>query len=409
MHDFFKVLPVSDVLALKSRFAPVSTETVSLENARGRVLASAPSATDAVPGFSRSTMDGFAVCAQSTFGASESMPALLTVTGQVEMGTSPEGSVEPLEAFRIPTGGMLPDGADSVVMIEQTREVDATRIEVFKPVAPGTHVIVKGDDIEEGAALLSSGLRLRPQELGYLSAAGIVEVPAFRKPVVGILSTGDEVVPTNRTPEIGQVRDINAPTLSAMVEEAGGIARGFGIVKDDFKTLSTTLKTMCTECDMVLLSGGSSVGTRDHSVSAITGLEDAELLVHGMAIRPGKPTILARVGNTPVWGLPGHAASAAMVFLAVVRPMLLHLSGDASGRLDPSPVSATLSRNVASAPGRDDYVRVRLEKTGDGLLAHPVLGESGLIRTLVAADGVMIIDTDTEGALAGQTVSVTPI
>jgi molybdopterin molybdotransferase len=407
MKEFFKVVDLEEAKALASGFPPLSRERVPLVRALGRVLAADLVATADLPGFRRSTMDGYAVAAATTFGASESAPALLTVVGAVAMGERAEVMVKPGQAAKILTGGMVPTGADAVVMVEHTEPIDETTIEVTRAVAPGQNLIEPADDVAEGETVLTRGTHLRPQELGLLAALGASEVEVFARPTVAILSTGDEVVPVEETPEPGQIRDVNSTTLAALVESAGGIPLPLGIVGDDFDTLLDTCRKALTEADVILLSGGSSVGSRDLTLEVIEALPDARVLLHGVAIKPGKPTILADVGGKAFWGLPGHVASAMVVFHVLVRPHLKHLGGERPGF--EIRVPARLSRNVASVHGRRDFLRVRLEERDGRLLAIPVLGKSGLIRTMVLADGIVAIGRDVEGLDEGAEVLVEPL
>jgi molybdopterin molybdotransferase len=410
MHDFFKVTELEQVLGYRNRFVLVPSQPVDLIAAVGRILATDVTATADVPGFDRSTMDGYAVQAQSTFGASEANPAYLTLTGQVEMGQGAPTAVGLGEAVRIPTGGMLPESADSVVMVEHTAELDDASIEVYRSVAPGQHVIRRGEDIASGARLLRAGCRLRPQEVGLLAALGHESATVYRRPRVAVISTGDEIVPVDRLPGPGQVRDINSFSLSAQIVTAGGLPLPMGIVADRPERLEAACNQALRQADMVLLSGGSSVGTRDYTVDILQRLPQSEILVHGIPISPGKPTILATVGRRPVWGLPGHAVSAMVVFQTVVQPFLFHIAG----RRQPAfssrwPVWARLNRNLSSSPGRTEYVRVRLFDRDGEVWAEPVLGKSGLIRTMVAADGLVTIEQHTEGLAHGSRVSVLPL
>jgi len=405
MREFFEVVTLEQASSHLTRFQRVGTERVSLADATGRVVAATVRSDIDLPGFRRSTMDGFAVDAASTFGASESSPALLDVRGTIEMGAQAEIQIERGQAARILTGGMLPPGADSVVMIEHTEALDDSTIEVTRSVAPGQHVIEADEDLARGDALIVRGSRLRPQDIGLLAALGREQVEVFRRPIVAILSTGDEIVPVGARPARGQVRDVNSHTLSAMVAEAGGEPRQLGIVSDDLDQLTRVSRDALADADTVIISGGSSVGSRDLTLDLIAGLPDSELLFHGVAIKPGKPTILARVGAAAFWGLPGHVASAMVVFRVLVRPFLEHVGGAHGSRSD-LPVPALLSRNVSSPHGRRDYIRVQLEERDGELLAVPVLGKSGLIRTMVAADGVVEIDVNTEGLDAGARVRV---
>ncbi len=404
MKAFFHVMQIDTLLEIKREFHPVGTETIDLNQALDRVLADDFQAEQDIPGFDRATMDGYAVKAASTFGASEGNPAYLTVVGTVTMGQIPQFSLELGQAARISTGGMLPSGADSVVMIEHTDTLDDTTIEVYRSIAPGQHTVARDEDAARGQVLVEGGCRLRAQELGIMAACGARQVTVFRRPQVGIISTGDEVIPVADTPQPGQVRDVNRYTLSALVGQAGGEPRFFGIVRDDSEALLAACRQAMQETDMVLISGGSSVGTRDLTVEVLEKLPQSRIMAHGVSIRPGKPTILARCGNKPFWGLPGHVTSAMVVFMVLVRPFLAWIGGCA----DSAPVTlrACLSRNLASAQGRVDFVRVRLIPKNGQILAEPVLGGSGLMRTMVAADGLVAVDLNSEGLEQGTMVQV---
>ncbi len=408
MKEFFKVETIQGVLAHAPSFSEVDTETVTLAECLGRVTAEDVYSDVDIPDFNRSTMDGFAVKASSTFGASEANPAYLNVTGQISMGGRPDFSIGPGEAARIATGGMLPEGADSVIMVEHTDMLDDTTIEAYRSVAPGQHVIEKGEDIRHTQPALKAGTRIRPQEAGLLAACGRTEMTVFRRPRVGIISTGDEVVPVDQVPGEGQIRDINTQTLSGQVLAAGGMPTVFGIVRDNRDDLMDKCRRALECTDMVLISGGSSVGARDFTVEVLNALPDTAILVHGISISPGKPTILARSGGKAFWGLPGHAVSAMVVFAVVVRPFLDRLCG-LSQTVRRFPVQAVLNRNLASAQGRVDYVRVRLVEVDGHPMAEPVLGKSGLINTMVKADGLIAIGMNTEGLEQGTTVEVMPL
>jgi molybdopterin molybdotransferase len=408
MKEFFEVQSLSDVLHLKSRFPSVSAESVSLENAVGRVLAEEITAGADLPDFCRATMDGYGVRAASTFGASDANPAYLNVVGSVAMGEVPAFSIGPGQACRIATGGMLPEGADSVVMIEHTDSLDAATIEVYRSVAPGQHVLQVGEDYARGQILLNAGQPIRPQESGLLAAFGHRRVNVFRRPVIGILSTGDEIVAIDTQPGLGQIRDMNSYTLSGQLQQLGAVPVRYGIVADDPDALFDVCRSALEQSDMVLLSGGSSVGMRDYTVEVLSKLENARILVHGIAISPGKPTILARTGSQAVWGLPGNVVSAMVVFRVVVAPFVAAIQGQAAAYPNRVNIPAVLSRNIASAQGRSDFVRVRLQREDDGYLAQPILGKSGLIHTMVSADGLVEVDADNEGLDAGTAVEVIP-
>ncbi|MCF8070248.1 MAG: molybdopterin molybdotransferase MoeA [Desulfobacterales bacterium] len=409
MKDFFKVADLNQVLGHAAEFPVVETESVSLAETTGRILAQNILSDINIPGFTRSTMDGYAVCAVSTFGASEANPAYLTVKGAVEMGQAPDMTIGPGEAASIPTGGMLPDGADSVIMIEHTEKIDDTTIEIYKSVAPGGHVVEKGEDIKQGADVLSCGRQLRPQETGLLAALGKTSVNVFKKPKIAIISTGNEIISIDKKPEPGQIRDINSYSLSSLVETAGGQPVPYGIVTDNYDALFDACSTALKASDMLLISGGSSVGAHDYTVEVLSSLPDAGILAHGISISPGKPTILAVSQNKAVWGLPGHVVSAMVVFEMVVKPFIRRISGRSDFLKKGMPLPAILSRNISSAQGRMDYIRVRLTENGRDLLAEPILGKSGLINTMVQADGLIEIGTNTEGLNKGDKVNVIPL
>ncbi|MGD8472031.1 MAG: molybdopterin molybdotransferase MoeA [Desulfobacteraceae bacterium] len=409
MKEFFKVTDLETVLEYRTKFPQAGSEQISLTEAAGRILAEDLIADDDLPDFPRAIVDGYAIKGASTFGSSEGNPAYLTISGSIAMGESPEFTIGPGEAARIATGGMLPRGADSVVMIEHTEAIDDSTIEVYRSVAPGQNMIAVGEDIKKESHVLSKGQMIRPQEAGLLAALGKQRVAVFQKPVIGIISTGDEIVAISEKPSRGQIRDINTYTLSGLIHEAGAVAVSYGIVRDDFEILFEKCKLALDQCDMILISGGSSVGTRDFTVDVLSALQDSEILVHGISISPGKPTILADVQNKAFWGMPGHVVSAMIVFSQVVKPFIEHISGQVGGQEKERRLKASLSRNVASRQGRTDFIRVQLRLEKGRLWADPVLGKSGLISTMVNADGLIEIDINTEGLDKGDEVQVIPI
>ena len=406
MKEFFNVQNLKQVMALVPEFSSVGAENIPLTHSLGRILAKDLYAGVDLPDFSRSSMDGFAVAAASTFGASEANPAYLTVKGTIGMGAPPAVDIGPGEAVKIATGGMLPIGADAVVMIEHTEALDSQTLEVYKSVAPGQNMIDLGEDFKKDQLLLPCGKKIRPQEVGLLAAMGIQTICVFKKPMVGIISTGDEIVPISDTPGPGQIRDINTYSLSMLVQKYGGIPKTYGITTDNLGELSAKCAQAFSETDMILISGGSSVGTRDFTISALSSLPDADIRVHGISISPGKPTILASVQGKPFWGLPGHVVSAMVVFEIVVRPFFDQLCGHKPDLKKEFNVPAILSRNIASAQGRTDFVRVKLVWEGEVLTAQPVLGKSGLINTMIHADGLIEIKENSEGLDKGTRVAV---
>jgi molybdopterin molybdotransferase len=396
MSHFFKVKTLDEVLALADQFVSTECETVDTSAAFSRILARDITASRDMPGFRRATMDGFAVNAAATFGASESTPAWLEIQGTVLMGQVPDFELALNRAARISTGGMLPEGADAVVMVEHTQTIDDTSVEIYKSVAPLQHVIDANEDFKAGDVVLPAGTFIRPQEAGLAAGMGLSGLQVHRVPVVGIISTGDEIIPIDQDPAPGRIRDINSYTLSGFVQEAHARVIRYGIVKDDPDRLRAVCEKALAETDMVLISGGSSVGTRDYTVDVLSELPDTRILVHGMSVSPGKPTILAKSGTKPVWGLPGQVVSAMVVMKMVVIPFLNRIQGYRT-RKPLVRVPAKLTRNVASAQGRRDFVRVMLVQAGEDLTARPVLGKSGLIRTMVLADGLLDIGENLEG------------
>jgi len=409
MKDFFKVTDLDKVLDYRAEFQPVETEEISLMDANGRVIADDAFSDVDLPDFTRSTMDGYALKASSTYGASEGNPAYLSVSGTIAMGEIPTFAIGPGEAARISTGGMLPAGADSVIMIEHVNAIDDRTIEAYRSVAPGQHIVAIAEDFKKGDKILTRGRKLRPQEVGLLAAFGRKSIAVFKKPLVAVISSGDEIIPVDQKPEWGQIRDINTYTLSCQVQEAGAVPVPFSIIRDNADDLYRICGQALDKTDMVLISGGSSMGVRDFSLAVLSALPDPRILVHGISISPGKPTILARSGPKALWGLPGHVVSAMIVFAVVVRPFIEHIGGLADeSRLRPL-LCARLSRNVSSAQGRVDFIRVKLTYKEGILWANPVLGKSGLINTMVKADGLIQVGINTEGLDEGSEVEVLPL
>jgi molybdopterin molybdotransferase len=408
ISKFLKVKSAGEVLELIQQFEALEPEMALLELACGRVVAAPVAAGENIPQFPRATMDGYAVRAHDTFGASESFPALLEVSGSVAMGREAVMPVLPGRAVGIATGGMLPAGADAVVMVEYTQALDDQTIEVSRPVAPGDNVLQIGEDIASGAKVLQPGSRLRAQEIGVLAALGVTTVPVYRRPRVAIISTGDEIVPVETASlALGKVRDINSYVLAAQVQEAGALFSLQTIVTDDLPALATACRAALADHDVVLLSGGSSVGVRDYTISLLEQLPDVELLVHGIAIRPGKPTIFARVGGKIFWGLPGQPVSAMIVFTAFLRPLLARLQGERAAEFRTGQTRiATLNRQLPSVHGRADYLRVALSMKDGALRATPVFGKSAMISTLANADGYVVVPEHVEGFDQGSEVTV---
>lgn len=407
---FFTLTTVTDALrAFFEHSTPLDgSERIAVTASAGRVLAHAPQSPGDLPNFVRSSMDGYAVHAADTFSASDALPAYLRQVGAVQMGQEATISIQRGETVEIHTGAMLPPGADAVVMIERTQKMENDEVEILAPVAPGENLVQIGEDVAAGADVLPAGSRIRPQDIGGLLAVGLTEVVVRPQVRVGLLSCGDELIPPDQTPQIGQIRDINAYILAAMLDERGVQATHFGIARDTFEDFYAKARAALDASDMLVLSAGSSVSVRDLTSEVITKLGTPGILQHGLAIKPGKPTILAVCDGKPVIGLPGNPVSAMLVARQVMLPTVAHLLGE-TPRL-PGTIRATLTQNIASKTGREDSVPVRLLADDDDASpqAAPIFGKSNLIYTLVNADGLVQVPLNHNGYRAGETVEVIP-
>ena len=402
-REFFAVRTLDEALAGFRPSRRTGIETVPLDEALGRIPAEPIVASQPLPGFARATVDGFAVRAADTYGASEGLPSYLDLAGEARMGRPPEVELRPGTAVLIATGAPLPPGADAVLMVEHTQATLPDLIEVVRPVAPGDGMVRPDEDAAPGAELAPAGRPLRSHDLGMLAAAGLTEVAVRARPRVTVASTGDELVPAATAElEVGQVRDSTAPALAALVREAGGAPRYAGIVRDDPDVLAATLREALPESDVLLVSAGSSVGARDETAAAIASLGEPGIWCHGLAFRPGKPTLLADCGGVPVIGLPGNPRSALVVFRVVGAPIVRLVGGCTEPPPEPS-VRARLDRDLPSAAGRLDVVQARVR---DGL-ATPLFGSSSLLSILTAADGYLVVPEPATGLAAGSEVEVT--
>jgi len=406
-----ELIPVEKALDLLLKSAPFRTpaETnLSIEDAYGMVLSRDAISHEDLPGFSRSTVDGYAVIASDTFGATESLPSYLTVKEDIPMGKKPLCTIEKGEVAKISTGGMLPYGTDAVVMLEHTQQIDEKMIEILKPVAPGESVIQAGEDARRGEHILQAGHRLRPQDVGALAGLGITDIWVYKKPTVSIISTGDEIIPAHQPLEPGQVRDINSYTLSGLLSLTGGIPVRKGIFSDTYDVLRDIVEKSLTDSDMILITGGSSVGTKDMTAQVINDLGKPGVLFHGVSLKPGKPTMGGLINSLPVFGLPGHPVAVAVSFEIFVKPVLEELSGLCRNELDTyrDTVVAKITKNISSSPGRQEHIAVALEERNGELWAVPILGKSGLITTLTRADGTFVIPLEKLGVHEGDTVKV---
>ncbi|HEV8342956.1 MAG TPA: gephyrin-like molybdotransferase Glp, partial [Candidatus Binatia bacterium] len=399
MKAFFKVVSPTEALRILLQTPPVATEVVPTIQARARVLTEDLYSQVDLPHFHRAAMDGYAVKAKDTFGASASQPAYLKLVGTIEMGKEATRALIKGEAMRISTGGMLPPESDGVVMVEYTEEVGDSMVEIHRGVSPWQNVIQIGDDIKKGDLVFRRGRRLRAHDLGALTGIGVSSLSVYKKPRVALISTGDEIIDVEMEPRPGQVRNINQHSLAGLVEECGAELDDLGVVCDDRDALVKTLRKALEWGDLVLLSGGSSVGARDIAMDAILSLPNAEMIFHGISVSPGKPTIFAKAAGKPLLGLPGYPVSAMVIFDLFAAPLIRVLGGEnqQSASQFSKTTRAILKTNVASQTGREDYVRVSLEESDGRLYATPLPGKSGAIFTLVKADGMIRIDLNQEG------------
>lgn len=400
MIEFLKVVTVQEALRLIAGALPYRDwEVVTLPFALGRELPEPVYSPEPIPSFPRSTVDGYAVCAADTFGCSESLPAFLEYRGEIQIGNKPDLAIMPGQCCWIPTGGMLPSGTDAVVMVEYTERLGDDTVLVFRPVGPGENIMHIGEDAPEGSLLLPQGHWLRSQDLGLLASAGVKQVKVWKPYRVGIISTGNEIVPLDVCPQPGQVRDVNSISLAAAVQSAAAVAKTYSIVPDDYDKLRQAVAAACEENDWVLMSGGSSVGVKDMTLEVLMSFPHAQLLFHGVAVKPGKPTLAVRIGDKLVVGLPGHPVSALTMFGVICRPFL--------DSKPPSQVIAVAGANIASQAGRDDYIPVSLKDIDGRRVADPLLGKSGLMTVLAQADGYIHIGYQQQGVLSGESVLVT--
>ncbi|MCR5485488.1 MAG: molybdopterin molybdotransferase MoeA [Clostridiales bacterium] len=397
--------PDEALAIIRSEFSKdIKKEFVPLKNALGRTAADDVVSTEFVPDFDRSTVDGYAVKASDTFGCSEALPAVLNNIADIKMGDDTDIKIKDGECASVPTGGELPDGADSVVMLEYSEDYGDGTVGILKPSAPGNGVIFRGDDIRPGGVVIKRGKKLTPADIGALASLGITEIAVSKKPKVGIISTGNELVKTSEKPKGGEIRDVNSDLLYALVESFGAVPVSFGIVRDDENEIRKVLEEAVNECDAVLISGGSSVGEKDMSCKLIG--EIGKLLFHGLLMKPGKPTILGNAGGKPVFGLPGHPAAAFFVTEIFVRAALSVLTGEETNRYG---IKAILDENVSSNHGRAEFIAVKLYQKDGKLFAHPLRSKSGLISTLSRADGFFEIDALTEGVSSNDEIMVTAV
>lgn len=407
-----ELIPVDKAIRMLLQYAPFRRPGeifIPLEDSYGRVVSRDILAPEDLPGFSRSTVDGFAVRSVDTFGATEGLPAYLTLIAEISMGEEPRFVLHKGECAKIATGGMLPEGSEAVVMLEYAQQLERDTIEVVRPVSPGENVIRVGEDTKKGEQVLKKGHRLRPQDVGALAGLGLASIWAYEKPRVSIISTGDEIVSVGETLRLGEVRDVNSYTLSGLIADAGGTAVRKGIFRDRYEIVKEVVQQSLEDSDMILITGGSSVGSKDVTAQVIDDAGDPGVLFHGVALKPGKPTIGGIAGSVPIFGIPGHPAAVHICFEVFIRD-ILHIQTGA----DPSrfggkkrTLRARIARNVSSSPGREEHISVMIEERNGELWAVPLLGKSGLITTLTRGDGTAVIPLTKSGVGEGDYIQVT--
>jgi len=390
MGEFLKVVKYDEALQkIKEHFPTGQVEDIPLLETFNRVSAEAVLSPEPLPAFDRTTVDGYAVNAEDTFGCSESLPAFLSLEGEIKMGEKADLTLQPGQCCWIPTGGMLPEGSNAAVMVEYTEKLGEDTVLIYRPAGPWENIMQKGEDIAEGQEVFLPGKKMRPQDIGLLASLGITSLKVFKPYNIGIISTGDEIIAIDDKPQIGQIRDVNSYALAAAVQSCGSNPRIYPIVQDQFQELKKAVTLGLEENDVLLMSGGSSVGIKDVTIDVLLSFPDSELLFHGIAVKPGKPTLAVRIGKKLVIGLPGHPVSALMMFYIVCAPAL---------RFTPAiEIAAFLSMNLPSQAGRDDFVPVKLVYDNGRRIAIPLLGKSGLMSILALADAYIHIEYEKQG------------
>jgi len=400
--EFFNLISVEEAenrLMENFKDFQLGIEEVHILECADRILAEDVISDIDVPEFNRSTVDGYAIKSQDSNGASETIPSLLNIVGKVEVGQVPNKSIKSGEAMYIPTGGMIPEGADGVVMIEHTEKLDEENLMIYKSISPHENVIYKGDDIKKGEIIVGRGRRLTPETIGVLAALGRSKIKVYKRPKFYIISTGDEIVDIDEELQLGKVRDINTYTLYSLIVKLGGQVVGKAIVKDQYELLRAQVEKALEISDMVLISGGSSVGTRDYTAKVVNSFNGKGVFVHGMAIKPGKPTIIGEARGKVIFGLPGHPVSSIVVFKTLVETFVKRKMGV---REYTPRIRAVLDFNCHSSPGKRTYQMVKLREVDGIIHATPNFGKSGMISLLSNSDGYIILDPHEEGVYKGE-------
>lgn len=391
---------------------PKKKETIKFQNSINRILAENIQSNENLPAFDRSTVDGYAVKSQDIQGVSQSLPAYLDLIGIVKMGEKTELEIQSGQAAYIPTGGMMPKGADCVVMIEQTENISDDMVEIYKTAGVGENIIKKGEEIKSGEVILNQGHRIKPRDMGVFAGLGITEFEVYKKPRVAIISTGDELIAPDKEMKFGEIRDINTYTITHLLKESGAQVTQAGIVEDTFEKIKGAIQKYL-DFDLILVSGGSSAGLKDVTVDIINELGDPGVLVHGLKVKPGKPTILGKVNNTPIMGLPGHPGSAWMITNKFVLPLVKLLRGEYKADKILEDIAknqitqtAILNRNLSSDKGREEMIPVKLINDKEQITAEPLLGKSSFMRVFIKADGYLVIEAPQEGLEKGKSIDV---
>lgn len=407
MSDFLKVKPIEQALEIIDNHPTPLLSTVNIKtiDSLSRTVSTPITSPSDLPSFDRSTMDGYAVRATDTYGASQSQPSYLHLVSEITMGSIPKTKIKVGQAAKIFTGGMIPESADAVVMVEYTELIDSSLIEIIKPVAPGENIIKIGEDIKENDPVFEVGHIIRPQDIGGLLALGITQTPVFERPKIGVISTGDELINPEIEPTKGQVRDINSYTVSSLIQKHGGEPIIFGINKDEFEVQFNSAQKALTECSLLVISAGSSTSSRDLTSQVISSLGEPGILMHGLAHKPGKPSIIGSVENKLIFGLPGNPVSAMIIFELLVKRAINNILRSTKKLI--TPTQAILTTDIPSINGREEHVPVKLYNSQSGrLMAEPVFGKSNLIYTLIKSDGIVIVPINKSGIYSGDLVDV---
>lgn len=399
---FFNTITVEEArnkMSENFRDLTIEIETVDILDSRNRVLAKDIYSTIDVPEFNRSTVDGYAILTRDSHGSTSSIPAMLNMIGKVKMGEYIYEEIKSGESMYVPTGGMIPKGADGVIMIEDVELMDDNTLLLYKPISNGENLILKGDDMKKEELALKKGTKLNPEHIGVLASLGIPRVEVYEKIKFYIISTGDEIIDMDEELTIGKIRDINSYTLAAMIEELGGKVVGKSIIKDDYESLRNEVDKALDISHIIILSGGSSVGTMDYTHKVIDSFQGRGVLIHGLSIKPGKPTIVGEGKKKPIIGLPGHPISSIVVFKAIVEDFVYN---KLNMKVYRAQINAIVDSNFPSSPGKETYYMVKLKKEENKYIASPIFGKSGMISLMSQADGYIIIEDYEEGVYKGE-------